>query len=79
MPKQTNADDYELRDEYDLANMTVVARGRYALERRVSKNVVLLALDVAQAFPTDDVVNEAPRLVLQITRILSEHAVEELE
>ena len=69
MPKQSNADDYELRDEYDLAKMTIVAKGRYAPERRVGKNVVLLAPDVAQAFPTDDAVNEALRLILQIARI----------
>jgi len=74
MPKQTSADDYELRDEYDLAKMTVVARGRYAPERRVGKNVVLLAPDVVQAFPTDDAVNEALRLILQISRIPSTHA-----
>jgi len=71
MPKQSNADDYELRDEYDLAKMTIVAKGRYAPERRVGKNVVLLAPDVAQAFPTDDAVNEALRLILQIARIPS--------
>jgi hypothetical protein len=74
MPKQSSVEEYELRDEYDLASMTVVARGRYAPERRVGKNVVLLAPDVAQAFPTDDAVNEALRLILQITRIPSKQA-----
>jgi hypothetical protein len=69
MPKQNNPDDYELRDEYDLSKMTIVARGRYAPERRVGKNVVLLAPDVAQAFPTDEAVNEALRLVLQIANV----------
>jgi hypothetical protein len=75
MPKQNNSDNYELRDEYDLAKMTIVARGRYAPERRMGKNVVLLAPDVAQAFPTDDAVNEALRLILQITRIPSQQPV----
>ena len=74
MPKQSNADDYELRDEYDLAKMTIVAKGRYAPERRAGTNVVLLAPDVAQAFPTDDAVNEALRLILQIARILQHTA-----
>ena len=69
MLKQSNADDYELRDEYDLANMTIVAKGRYAPGRRAGKDVVLLAPDVAQAFPTEDAVNEALRLILQISRI----------
>jgi hypothetical protein len=74
MLKQSDANDYELRDEYDLAKMTIVAQGRYAPERRVGKNVVLLAPDVAPAFPTDDAVNEALRLILQIARIPSKHA-----
>jgi hypothetical protein len=74
MPKQNSPDDYELRDEYDLSTMTIVARGRYVPERRVGKNVVLLAPDVAQAFPTDEAVNEALRLVLQIANVPSKHA-----
>jgi hypothetical protein len=74
MPKQSNADDYELHDEYDLSKMTIVAKGRYAPERRVGRNVVLLAPDVAQAFPTDEAVNEALRLVLQIARVPGKHA-----
>ena len=73
MPKQRKADDYELRPEYDLAKMTVVAKGRYAPERRMGKNVAVLAPDVAQAFPTDEAVNEALRLILQAARIPSEH------
>jgi hypothetical protein len=69
MSNQLNPDDYELRDEYDLSKMTIVAKGRFAPGRRVGKNVVVLAADVAQAFPTDDAVNEALRLVLQIARV----------
>jgi len=76
MPKQNNYDDYELRDEYDLSQMTIVAKGRYAPERRAGKNVVLLAPDVAQAFPTDDAVNEALRLVLQIARVPTRYTAE---
>lgn len=75
MLKQSNAEDYELRDEYELAKMTIVAKGRYAPERRAGKNVVLLAPDVAQAFPTDDAVNEALRLILQMVRIPDQQAV----
>lgn len=74
MPKQNNPEDYELRDEYDFTKMTVVARGRYAPERRIGRNVVLLAPDIAQAFPTDEAVNEALRLILQLARVPSKHA-----
>lgn len=66
MPKRTSPDDYELRDEYDLSKMTIVPKGRYAPHRRAGKNVVLLAPDGARAFPTDETVNEALRLVMQI-------------
>ena len=69
MPKQYNRDEYELRDEYDFSKMSIVAKGRYAPERRAGKNVVLLAPDVAEAFPSDDAVNEALRLVLRITEV----------
>jgi hypothetical protein len=76
MQKPTDLDDYELRDEYDLSKMTVVAKGRYAPERRAGKNVVLLAPDVVQVFPTDEAVNEALRLVMQIAQIPNKYAAE---
>lgn len=62
-------DDYELRDEYDLASMTVLPRGRYAPERRAGRNVIVLDPEIADAFPSDDAVNEALRMVLQLTKI----------
>ena len=65
-PKQ---DDYELKDEYDLFKMTVLPRGRFAPERRIGKNVAVLEPDIAQAFPNDDAVNEALRLVLKAAKI----------
>ena len=51
-------DDYELRDEYDLSQMQVMSKGRYAPERRAGRNIVVLEPDVAQAFPTDEAVNK---------------------
>jgi hypothetical protein len=69
MPDKTEKDDYELREEYDLADMTIVPKGRFAPERRWGKNVVLLAPDLAEAFPSDVSVNTALRLVLQMARI----------
>jgi hypothetical protein len=73
-PDASSGDDYELRDEYDLSTMTVAAKGRFAPERRAGKNVALLAPDVAEAFPTDEAVNEALRLVLQIARVPAKQA-----
>jgi hypothetical protein len=74
MQKPNDPDDYELHDEYDLSKMTIVAKGRYAPHRRVGKNVVVLAPDVAQAFPSDEAVNRALRLVLQIAEVPDKHA-----
>lgn len=71
MGKPSDPNDYELRDEYDFSKMTIVPKGRYAPHRRVGKNVVLLAPDVVRAFPTDESVNEALRLVIQMASIPS--------
>lgn len=65
-PKQ---DDYELKGEYDLSKMTVLPCGRFAPERRMGKNVAVLEPDIARAFPNDDAVNEALRLVLEAAKI----------
>ncbi|MEI2691282.1 MAG: hypothetical protein V9H69_16885 [Anaerolineae bacterium] len=61
MQQPIDPNDYELRDEYELADMTVVAKGRYTPDRRPKKNIGLLAEDVSEAFPTDEAVNEALR------------------
>jgi hypothetical protein len=76
MLKQSDPDDYELRDEYDLSQMTIVAKGRYAPHRRAGKNVILLAPDVVQFFPTDEAVNEALRLIMQIAEIPNKYKAE---
>lgn len=67
--KDFDLEDYELREEYDLSKMTIMPRGRYDPQRRAGKNVVLLAPDVAQAFPSDEAVNEALRLVMQMAKL----------
>ena len=65
MRKPNDPNDYELRDEYDFSRMRVVAKGRYSPHHRVGKNVILLAPDVAEAFSTDQAVNEALRRVIR--------------
>ena len=62
-------DDYELQDEYDLSRLPIIPKGRYAPERRAGSNLAVLDPDVAQAFPTDEAVNKALRLVLQAAHI----------
>jgi len=60
----------ELRPEYDLAEL--LKRGvqvKYAQKRREGANLVLLNPDVAKAFPTDEAVNEALRLVIKLAKL----------
>ncbi len=60
----------ELRPEYDLKTLLKGGvRGKYAGRYREGTNLVLLAPDVARAFPTEEAVNEALRLVLRMAQI----------
>ncbi len=60
----------ELRPEYDLNELLKGGvRGKYIERYGAGTNVVLLAPDVAQAFPTEDAVNEALRLVMRMAKI----------
>lgn len=62
--------DDELRSEYDLRELLRGAvRGKYAERYRAGTDLVLLDPDVAKAFPNEQAVNEALRLVLQLMEI----------
>jgi hypothetical protein len=67
--KKKPNEDYELREDYDLSQLPIMPKGRYAPERRMGSNIVVLDQDIAQAFPSDEAVNKALRLVLQATEI----------
>ena len=59
-----------LRPEYDLKTLLKGGvQGKYANRYREGTNLVLLAPDVARAFPTEDAVNEALRLVMRMAQI----------
>ena len=60
--------DDEMLPEYDFSKMKGGVRGKYVERYRTGTNVVLLDPDVAQAFPTSDSVNEALRLLIQISQ-----------
>jgi len=64
--RQRNHD--EMRSEYDFASMKEGVRGKHYRDYRKGTNIVLLQPDVAEAFPTEDAVNEALRGVLTTTR-----------
>ncbi|HTY24097.1 MAG TPA: hypothetical protein VMC85_13265 [Desulfomonilaceae bacterium] len=66
--KDEKTDD--LRPEYDLRELLKGGvQGKYADRYREGTNLVLLDRDVAKAFPTDEAVNEALRLVIQLTKL----------
>ena len=66
--KGEKADD--LRPEYDLKELLKGGvQGKYADRYREGTNLVLLAPDVARAFPTEEAVNEALRLVIQLKKL----------
>ena len=58
----------ELRPEYDFASMKGGVRGKYVKRFREGTNIVLVEPEVAEAFPTEDAVNEALRGVLRTAR-----------
>jgi hypothetical protein len=58
----------ESRSEYDFSKMKGGVRGKYIDRYKAGTNIVLLDPDVALAFPTSDSVNEALRLLIQISQ-----------
>ena len=66
MKKNTDEQD-EMRPEYDFAQMKGV-RGKYAARYGEGTNLVLLAPDVAAAFPNSETVNEDLRRLLHQER-----------
>lgn len=70
--KKTNHNlNDDLRPEYDFASMKGGVRGKYVKRFRESTNIVLVEPEVAEAFPTEDAVNEALRGVLNTARALT--------
>ena len=65
----TKQNDYELKKEYDLSKMTILPKGRFDPKRRIGTNVVVLDPEIAKAFPNDEAVNEALRIILKAAKI----------
>jgi hypothetical protein len=58
----------DIRAEYDFSSMKGGIRGKYATRFRQETNIVLLEPEIAEAFPTEDAVNEALRGILNTAR-----------
>ncbi|PSF34536.1 hypothetical protein C7H19_18385 [Aphanothece hegewaldii CCALA 016] len=58
----------ELREEYDLSQLTGQVRGKYVERYRQGTNLVLLDPDVAKEFPTHESVNQALRLLIRLAK-----------
>ena len=58
----------ELRSEYDLSRLKGAARGKYHARMKAGTNLVLIDAEVAEAFPTEESVNRALKLLLATAR-----------
>jgi hypothetical protein len=61
--KKAESDD--LRPEYRREDLGPGGRGKYLEASRGAANLVLLSPDAAQAFPTEEAVNEARRSLIK--------------
>lgn len=68
MRKKKDKDSNDMRPEYDLRKLKFVGRGIYAERYRSGTNVVLLEPDVREAFPDDESVNEALRVIAKAAK-----------
>ena len=66
--KSKQPKDDDLRDEYEESLIRSGVRGKYAKRYHEGTNLVLLAPDVAAAFPDATAVNEALRLLMTVAK-----------
>ena len=64
MKEQINDTD-DLRPEYTPSDLRQGGRGKYLKQYQSGTNLVLLAPDVAAAFPTEKAVNDALRSLIK--------------
>ncbi len=70
MKKKVNKAELEddLLPEYDFSKMKLIGRGIYAKRFRSGTNLALLDRDVREAFPDDQSVNEALRVIAKAAK-----------
>jgi hypothetical protein len=75
MKKKKDEASDEMRAEYDLRTLKFVGRGIYAEQYRSGTNLVLLDKDVREAFPDDESVNQALRIIAKAAKQQASRAV----
>jgi hypothetical protein len=60
--------DDDLMPEYDFSSMRGGVRGKYFERVRSGSNVVVLDPDVAKAFPSQEAVNRALRMLAELAQ-----------
>jgi hypothetical protein len=68
MKKKPDKHSDDLREEYDAPLIRSGVRGKYAKRYREGTNLILLAPDVAAAFPDAKAVNNALRLLITVAK-----------
>ena len=68
MKKRTDEVSDDMRPEYDFRKLKFVGRGIYAERYRSGTNLVLLDPDIRAAFPDDESVNEALRVIAKAAK-----------
>ncbi len=68
---EASPENDDLRAEYDLASLGPGVRGKYYERATSGTNLVLLDPDVARAFPSQEAVNKALRLLVEVAEASS--------
>jgi hypothetical protein len=66
--KTADANDDEMRPEYKREDLGIGMRGKHYRSHTEAHNLVLLRPEVAEAFPSEDAVNEALLSLIRIAR-----------
>ena len=66
--KTADANDDEMRPEYKREDLGIGVRGKHYKSYTAAHNLVLLRPEVAEAFPSEDAVNEALLSLIRIAK-----------
>ena len=68
MKKTKKKNTKGLRPEYDFSKLKGGVKGKYARRFQAGTNLTILAPDVAKAFPTNESVNDALRMLIKVAK-----------